>query len=130
MAYRIEHVGIIVSEPLAMAQWYCDVLGFTIRLKGETPGKTVAFVTDAPGTTMLELCESPGVESLSGRTNHQLQLHLALESDDPHADADALAAKGAEVIEKNEFPDGGGFMAMVRDPWGHCIQLVKRTKAI
>lgn len=29
--YRIEHIGIIVSDPIEMANWYREVLGFEIK---------------------------------------------------------------------------------------------------
>ena len=46
MAYRIEHIGLCVSDPVAMAEWYQRVLGFNIVFSGADQEKAVAFVTD------------------------------------------------------------------------------------
>ena len=45
--YEIEHIGIIVTEPVEMANWYQDTLGFNIKLSGQDKEKAVAFLTDS-----------------------------------------------------------------------------------
>ncbi len=41
MKCSIEHIGIIVEEPLEMARWCKDVLGLKIKLSGEDSEKAV-----------------------------------------------------------------------------------------
>lgn len=43
--YRIEHIGVVVKEPLLMAQWYREVLGFNVKFTAEDHEKAVAFLT-------------------------------------------------------------------------------------
>jgi glyoxylase I family protein len=127
--YNIEHVGIIVRRPMEMAQWYADVLGFDIRSSAGDDEKGGAFLTDADGRVMLEFGRLPDVTPLADRVDHHLQLHLGVHSDDPDAEAEYLVSKGAEYIEKCPASRPGDNLIVLRDPWGNCIQLVKRGPA-
>jgi glyoxylase I family protein len=124
--FNIEHVGLMVTQPVAMANWYRDVLGFTIRTAGEDEEKGGAFLTDAADRVMLEFGKLPGVSALSTRTDHHLQLHIAVLSDDPDADMEYLVAKGARFIERCPVTRPGENLIVLYDPWGNCLQLVKR----
>lgn len=128
MAFRIEHIGLSVSDPIAMAEWYARVLGFHIVFSGADQEKAVAFVGDASGNCMLELGRLPGIEPLQSVQSHPLQLHIALASDHPAQDADYLIAHGASFIEEATFKRPGEELLLLRDPWGNSIQLAKRPK--
>ena len=44
--YEIEHIGICVENPIEMANWYHEVLGFNIQFSAEDEEKAVAFFRD------------------------------------------------------------------------------------
>ncbi|MGE3809007.1 MAG: VOC family protein, partial [Gemmataceae bacterium] len=57
-------------------------------------------------------------------------LHVAFISTDIKKDWDRLlAAGGSGAIEPRTSPEGDE-MAFLRDPWGVCIQLIKRGKPL
>ena len=41
--YEIEHIGICVEEPIEMAKWYQETLGFNIKFSAQDEEKGVAF---------------------------------------------------------------------------------------
>ena len=127
--FNIEHIGLTVTDPVAMAEWYRDVLGFTIAFSGADDEKAVAFIIDAGGKIMLELGKLPGIAPLADRIDHHLQAHIALLSDDPLKDAAYLESKGATFIEKCPVTRPGELLVVLRDPWGITIQLVRRSSA-
>ena len=125
--FKIEHIGICVEKPLAMAEWYRDVLGFTIIFSAQDNEKGVAFLKDCEGKIMFEFGQIPDVNPLSSRLNHHLQLHIAFVSDDPEKDAEYLVSQGAVFIEKCPITLPGELLIALRDPWGNTLQLVKRA---
>jgi catechol-2,3-dioxygenase len=125
--YSIEHIGITVGHPIEMASWYKDVFGFNIGFSAQHDDTAVAFVTDGENKVMLELGKIPGIEPLRNRTNHHLQFHIALKSDDPDSDVIYLTGKGAKFIEKCPVTRASDYLIVMEDPWGNCIQLAKRN---
>ena len=79
---------------------------------------------------MLELYKLPGVKPLRNNISHHLQLHIALKSEDPDAEAETLVQKGAKIIEKCPITRVGDYLVVLEDPWGNCIQLSKRGSKI
>ena len=124
--FEIEHIGISVKEPIKMANWYQETLGFDIKFWAEDDEKAVAFITDGGDRTMLELGKLPDVLPLAEGLSHHLQLHIALKSDDPDKDAEFLVSKGARFIEKCPITRQGENLIVLSDPWGNTLQLAKR----
>jgi hypothetical protein len=127
MEFEVEHIGISVKEPVKMAKWYQEALGFKIRFSAEDDEKAVAFLTDSGGRVMLELGRLPGVLPLTEGLSHHLQLHIALKSDDPEKDAEYLVSMGASFIERCPIKRPGENLIVLSDPWGNTLQLVKRN---
>jgi glyoxylase I family protein len=125
--YEIEHIGISVENPIEMANWYHEVLGFDIKFSAEDEEKAVAFLTDGCDRVMLELGKVPDVLPLTKGMSHHLQLHIALKSDDPDKEAEFLVTKGATFIEKCPIKRQGENLLVLSDPWGNTIQLVRRS---
>ncbi len=57
MLAGIEHTAIATPDPMKLARWYVDRLGFVINW--QPPNSSTVFVK-APDGSMLELIESPG----------------------------------------------------------------------
>ena len=54
--------------------------------------------------------------------------NVAFVVDDVEAERDRLVAAGATVVDAFNRTDAGDEMAMLRDPWGFPIQLMKRAE--
>jgi catechol 2,3-dioxygenase-like lactoylglutathione lyase family enzyme len=122
----IEHIGVIVDQPVAMAEWYKRVLGFDILFANPKPGAETVFLRDSAGRTVVEFCAVPGAAPLAARADHPLQLHLAFASDAPEADAERLVGEGAVFLERCASRPGDTILAL-KDPWGNTIQLARRA---
>lgn len=124
---RVEHVAFNVEDPLEMARWYVEHLGFEVRRRVmEAPW--AHFLVDSSGSMMFEIYGNRDVPTSDYRSMHPGTLHLAFVSDDIQADIDRLTAAGAQ--QEGDITDlpGGDTMAFVRDPWGITLQLVKRRE--
>lgn len=124
---KLEHVALQVPDPLAAARWYVDHLGLTIKMRGIDPPYG-HFLADDGGTVMLEIYAFPDVPTPDYLSQEPRQLHLAFVSRDVAADVKRLVAAGAERVSGPETTPKGDEIAMLRDPWGVCVQLVKRAK--
>lgn len=123
---KIEHVAFNVKDPLAMGRWYVEHLGFEVKRRTVDP-PYAHFLADDSGTVMLEIYGNtdapvPDYENLDARN-----LHLALVSKDVDADIERLTAAGATLDGEPFTAPNGDRLAMLRDPWGFAIQLVKRA---
>ena len=121
---RLEHVALNVSDPLAIAAWYCEHLGFTVKRKQDEPPYT-HFLADGSGRMMIEIYCNPPDQVPAYCAMHPLLLHLAFVSVDPEGDAARLTAAGAHEVDDVRLPDGS-HLKMLKDPWGFSIQLCKR----
>jgi catechol-2,3-dioxygenase len=127
----IEHIGISVSAPISMAEWYVQHLGFTIRRSRGDDQDGVAFISDPNQEVMLELFNNTVTPPLDSPSLAPLTLHIAVKSPDPAADVARLERVGAKRADPNApIPDRGDILVLLRDPWGNVIQLAKREKDI
>lgn len=126
---KIEHLALNVPDPLAMARWYVDHLGFTVKRRFlEAPWGH--FLADDSGTVMLELYGNSKAPALDLPNVAPPALHLAFVSQDVAADIQRLTAAGATLVSGPETASNGDGLAMLRDPWGVCLQLVKRSQSM
>jgi glyoxylase I family protein len=103
---KIEHTAFQVADPVALARWYVEHLGLTVkRSQAESPFGQ--FLADSGDTVMLEFYNSPKADVPDYRAIDPLVLHIAFWADDVAATA-------------------GDTVAMLRDPWGLAIQFVHR----
>jgi glyoxylase I family protein len=126
---RVEHVAFNVEDPLEMAHWYIEHLGF--RVKRQVRRSPWAhFLVDESGSTMIEIYGNRDVPTSDFRNMHPGTLHLAFVSQNIQADIDRLKAAGAKLDGEITDLPGGDVMAFIRDPWGMTLQLVKRRKSM
>jgi glyoxylase I family protein len=124
---KLEHVAINVPDPLGLARWYVEHLRLTVARRSMEPPYG-HFLLDDSGRVMLEIYGNPGAPSLDFPSVAPPSLHFAFVSVDLAADVKRLAAAGATHVSGPEVVAGGDEVAMLRDPWGICIQLVKRAQ--
>ncbi len=126
---KLEHLALNVPDPLAMARWYVEYLGLTVKRRYlEAPWGH--FLADDSGTVMLELYGNAQAPHLDLPQTAPAALHLAFVSSDIAADVGRLTQAGATLVSGPETASNGDGLAMLRDPWGLCVQLVKRSQAM
>lgn len=121
---KLEHVAFNVTDPEAMAAWYCTHCGLRVVRHIPQPAQT-HFLADSDATVLEIYCNPPD-QVPEYRKMNPLLFHLALASANPTADAQRLLAAGATYVEEVKLPDGS-HLIMLRDPWGLALQLCKRA---
>jgi glyoxylase I family protein len=122
---KIEHVAYQVPDPVALADWYVEHLGLRVKRSTEGPGYA-RFLADDRDAVMIEVYNNPRVATPDYRAIDPLTLHLAFCTDDVPATRERLLAAGASAEGEVVVSEGGDHLAMLRDPWGLAIQLVRR----
>ena len=122
---KIEHTAYQVADPVSVARWYVTHLGMTIRRANAEP-PFVHFLADDGNAVMLEFYNSDKVAVPDYRTLHPLVFHLAFSADDVTAARTRLLAAGATAEGEVSVTPAGDEVAMLRDPWGLPLQLLKR----
>lgn len=123
---KIEHMAFNVTDALGMARWYVEHLGFHI-VRGSDAPPYAHFIADDSGTMMLELYSNTTVPVLAYGEQQPMSLHLAFVSHDVPAEVSRLMKAGATLEGEVQISPTGDHLAMLRDPWGFCIQFVKRA---
>jgi hypothetical protein len=123
---NIEHIGICVPAPISMGMWYRDNLGFKIVRSAGDDIDGVSFLIDSEGNAVLELGRLPEGPPLDSRSLLPLQLHIAIECENPTNEAGRLVKAGAELVGESPRNTYQGERILIRDPWGYTIQLVNR----
>lgn len=122
---KIEHFALNVEDPRAVADWYVRHLGFEIARAGEGPA-FAHFLRDPESGVMIEIYRNPPDQIPDYAAMDPLLLHLAFVTDRMDEDLRSLLAAGAVAVSDQALADGGR-VAMLRDPWGFCIQLCQRA---
>jgi catechol 2,3-dioxygenase-like lactoylglutathione lyase family enzyme len=123
---KIEHTAYQVDDPVALSRWYVAHLGLEIKRSQAEPPFGY-FLADDGGTVMLEFYRQAHLPVPDYRTMDPLLLHLAFLAGDVPAARAKLMAAGA-TPEGDVFVNAAGDeVAMLRDPWGLAIQLIKRA---
>ena len=125
---NLEHIAYNVHDPLAMARWYVDHLDMKIVMQRETPNP-VAFIADQRGM-MIEIYRNPTVPLLDNRAILPLTMHLAFYCDDMVGQRARLMAAGATAEGEITGSAGETQVAMLRDPWGLVVQLIRRPEPL
>ena len=126
---QIEHIALNIGDPVGFADWYAEHLGMEVLRAGGPPAHG-RFIRDSAGRTVLEVYHNATVTVPDYSKTDPLVLHIAFVSEDVPADRDRLAAAGATVVEPFNETEGGDQLAMLRDPWGLAIQLVRRAERL
>jgi catechol 2,3-dioxygenase-like lactoylglutathione lyase family enzyme len=123
---NLEHVAFNVAEPAAVSDWYCKNAGMKLLRKFGAPAFG-HFVADARGAMMLEFYNNPAASVPDYRSMNPLVLHIAFQVDDMAATRARLLQAGATAEGEVTANADGDQLAMLRDPWGLALQLLKRT---
>ncbi len=123
---KIEHVALLVQDPVSMARWYEQHLGLKVVRSSEQRPALTRFLADSDGTTVLEIY-SGTLTVPSYATMDPLLVHLAVATDDVPGTRERLLAAGATAEGEVTVTPAGDRLAMLRDPWGLALQLAQRA---
>ena len=123
---KIEHIAYMVREPAKVAQWYVEHCGMQIkRQSDESP--FAHFLADSSDRVMIEIYNNPTAQVPDYNAMDPLVLHLAFYAENIAGERDRLLEAGAHSVGDVELTPLGDTVAMLRDPWGFPVQLVKRA---
>ncbi|HBZ08410.1 MAG TPA: VOC family protein [Bacillus bacterium] len=127
MIQKMEHTAIMVQDMERSIQFYCDVLGFNVRLRGRKPGREMAFLylESQPDMEIELICD---VDSAVGYNEDGIVNHLAFTVNDIEAAIGYLKDKRVEFCSDEIKPTlEGGRMILFWGPSQELLQLVERV---
>lgn len=124
---KIEHLALIMEDPVKAAKWYCDNLGFSI-IKSMDQSPFAHFIADSSKNMLLEIFLLPEKEVPDYRKVDPAIMHLGFSVDNIEEKYQQLVSNGAIVVDEISVSQKGDKIAMLRDPWGIPIQLIKRKE--
>jgi len=124
---KIEHTAYQVEDPFRLRQWYVEHLGLTVKRADGEPAFG-CFLADDGDAVMLEFYRNPAVAVPDYRRIDPVALHLAFRTEDVRGTRARLIAAGATPEGDVRRAESGDELAMLRDPWGLAIQLVRRQQ--
>jgi glyoxylase I family protein len=123
---KLEHTAYQVADPVSLATWYVAHLGLRIK-RSQKESPFGYFLADDGDSVMLEFYRQEGMPVPDYRAMDPLLLHLAFLADDVAATRARLLSAGA-TPEGDVFTNAAGDeVAMLRDPWGLALQLIRRA---
>lgn len=123
-----EHFALNVPDPLEIVKWYCTFCGMKILRGMDTPPFT-HFLGDSSGRPVLEIYSNKSARIPDYESQHLLEFHFAFNVEDVPGMKDKLISAGAKLLEEINAADGSHIVTL-RDPFGLCLQLCKRTKPL
>ena len=126
MVTGIEHTAIATPDPMKLARWYVEHLGFVINW--QPPNTTTVFVK-APDGAMLEFIESPTALAGVAAMREPGLRHLAIAVSDFDAVYRRLFAAGVQFLGAPETHNGNS-LAFFTDCDGNILHLLHREKPL
>ncbi len=126
---RFEHTAYNVQDPEAVAAWYAKTFDMDI-VRASKEGLKPHFVSDKERRLTWEFYNNPAGAIHDQSKISQWTQHVALAVDDVSSVRAQLLAAGCTPEGEVGTVQGGDAACFVRDPWGLCLQLVKRIKPL
>lgn len=123
---RLLHTMLRVGDLDRSIAFYTEVLGMRLLRRQDYPDGefTLAFLGygDEAANTVIELTYNWGTDHYDLGTGYG---HIAIEVDDVYAAADAIKARGGQILrEAGPMNAGSTIIAFVADPDGYPIELI------
>ena len=129
-AMVIEHVAFQHPNPVAAADWYGRFLGLSV-VRASSGAAQARFLADSQGRTVLEIYNNAAAPMPDYPALSPFVLHVAFASGNVDADVARLLASGATLVDAPAVASpSGDVLAMLRDPWGVPLQLVRRASPL
>ncbi len=123
---RIEHLGLNVSDPTSVANWYVQNLGMKIIREDKKP-PFVTFISDKGNHFVIEFYKKDKFPKIDFHKINYMSYHFAFMVDSINIFKSKLSSRGAKVMEDISKLPSGDQVLMMRDPWGMPLQLVERV---
>ena len=124
----VEHIAIAASDPAALADWYCDTLGFRLVVASES-SKT--YFVGLPTGGMVEIIAVAPTAQGASATHTVGFHHLALSVENFAHTAQTLQARGIHFTgPAYRSEDGGTQFDFFSDPEGNRLQVVQRARSL
>lgn len=120
----IEHIGFVINNPCAAADWYQSNLSYTILRKAGD--NSVAFIKEPRTGLIFEFIGSRDIRPIDKDLSHPLQAHIAIKSDDIDKDRQRLMDAGASFVMDCRTHDPDAKVCVLKDPFGLYLQLAQR----
>ena len=124
---KLEHVALLVADPVAVARWYGENLGLRTLRSAGAPGFG-HFLADETGAVALEVYTGENVPDYAAMD--PALLHVGFATADLPATREKLLAAGATAVGDVVVTPAGDRFAMLRDPWGLAVQLACRARPL
>jgi len=128
MIKGIEHIGIAARDTTALAEWYCETLGF--RIVSQSDDTPPSYFVAAPNDAMLEIISA----SQAPRADHEPRdagiRHICIGVDDFDAALAELEKKGVTFTGGVIDLPSGGKVVFFTDPEGNLLHLISRPEPL
>lgn len=124
---KLHHISLYSNNQDRLAEWYRDMLGFTIagRFTVRRPdGVEINIVRLTMDGLWLNISHLPGIADRDRRVEYAGWRHVAFGTGDAQRAWESLKARGAEVVGNGRvtFEAQGYAVAFARDPDGNFIE--------
>jgi catechol 2,3-dioxygenase-like lactoylglutathione lyase family enzyme len=118
----VDHPAVAAVDVDLLADWYCNVLGYTKYFRHEKP----VWMLLAPDKTLLEIMPQDSTPRPARTTWTPGWSHVALRVSDMERAIAWLSAQGVTWGSELSPAIGGGRVRNFYDPEGNMLQLVER----
>lgn len=122
----IDHPAVAAGDVEALANWYCDVLGYEKVFRDEQP----VWILRAPDGTLLEVMPVDDTPRPERTTQTPGWSHVALRVSDFDAAVRTLDEKEVNWTSEAIEAIGGGRLRCFEDPEGNMLQVLERATAL
>ena len=124
----IDHPAFATPDPDRLAHWYCDVLGYEIRIRLERAGHSSlpVYILAAPDGTLVEVMPEDGTVRPDRTTWTPGWSHVALRVRSFDTAVAYLGSRDVEWTGPEVEAAGGGRLRSFTDPDGNMLQIVER----
>ncbi|NYE08125.1 lactoylglutathione lyase [Bacillus niacini] len=128
MIKKIEHTAIIVSDMDHTIQYYSDMFGFKVRLRGSSKTREMAFLYLEEQPSMeIELIRD--IDPLDEYNKSGIVNHLAFAVEDINQAISYYEKKGIKFLsDQPKSTLEGGLMILFYGPNGELLQLIRRAR--
>jgi len=129
---ELQHIGIIVNDAKASADWYMKLAKFSKMGSFDIDGSKIIFVRNNESGVMLELIQRPenSEQANAVKDNKGYIDHIAFGTDDVKREAKEAKKMGLDVIEGPVFLptlwDNGLEYVLIKSVTGEKIEFCKK----
>ncbi len=118
----IDHPAVASNDVDALADWYCDVLGYEKYHRDDKP----VWMLKAPDGSLIEVMPKDGTSRPPRTTWTPGWSHLALRVSDFEGSVKLLEQYNVKWLGEAVEAIGGGRVRSFEDPEGNMLQIVER----